>query len=398
LGQIWDAWWHLLLNVLVAINSVVHNPGIAIILFTLLIRFLTVPLTMKSLRSSRNMQQVQPLIKEVQKKYSKDKAKQQEETMRIYQEYGINPAAGCFPVVVQFPVFIGLYSALRFTLDHGTEPLVLSQVLYNPAWIPYANFAQPFLWVPNLARPDVLFIALGFGVGMWPILSAFFQFIQGRMSMPIRDPNSPMDPQARMMGNMMNFMPLIIFFTSLTFPAGTVVYWAMSNLFGAVQQYFINGWGSLPKVPGFGWLPIKEQPSILPPPVPKPNANAKKGLMARMMDQAVEAQKAQKSQQAKGDGANDTPEDATPEVPRVKKKGSEPQVKIVPTTTMKTASDLKYRKGETSNGHTAGTNGVESSNGNGVEKANGVEHTNGTVASGDLANPAPLPRKKRSRK
>lgn len=376
MGSIWDAWWHLLLNVLVAINSFVHNPGIAIILFTLLIRFLTVPLTMKSLRSSRNMQQIQPLIKEVQKKYAKDKQKQQEETMRIYHEYGVNPAAGCFPVLVQFPVFIGLYSALRFTLDHGTNADMLKGVLVNVNWIPFANFSQPFLWVPNLAKPDVLFVAGGVAIGLWPILSAIFQFFQGRMSMPVRDPNATVDPQARMMQSMMTFMPVIIFFTSINFPAGTVVYWAMSNLFGAVQQYFINGWGSLAQVPGFRWLPVKEQAPLVPP-APKPNANARKGLMSRMMEQAMEAQKAQQTalQEGSTSGA------VAAETPRVKKKGSEPQVKVVPTTTMKYSSDMKYRKGEIANG-----NGVE------------VSGTSGGTATGELATPTQLPRKKRNRK
>src|ERR671937_642 len=119
-GIIWDTWWHALLNLLVGINSVVNYPGISIIIFTLIIRLFTVPLTLKSMRSARNMQQIQPLIKEVQKKYAKDRAKQQEETMKIYHEYGVNPAAGCFPALVQIPVFIGLYTALRFILDHGS--------------------------------------------------------------------------------------------------------------------------------------------------------------------------------------------------------------------------------------------------------------------------------------
>jgi len=89
------------------------------------------------------MQQVQPLIKEVQKKYGKDKQKQQEETMKIYQQYGINPAAGCFPMLVTLPIFFGLYSALNFTIQNGTHALAMGAVLYNPAWIPFANFDAP---------------------------------------------------------------------------------------------------------------------------------------------------------------------------------------------------------------------------------------------------------------
>lgn len=360
--QIWEAWWHLLLNVLVAINSVVHNPGLAIIVFTLLIKLLTVPLTMKSLRSTRNMQQIQPLIKEIQKKYAKDKAKQQEETMKVYQQYGVNPAAGCFPLLVQLPIFFALYSALDFTLRHGTEASVLGSILFNSDWVKWANFNQPFLWLNNLAKPDDLLRVGTFTIGLWPLLSGIFQFIQSRMSIPIRDPNQPLDSQTKMMQNMMQFMPIYIVIISLNFPAGTVIYWAMSNVFGAVQQYFITGFGSLPTLPGLHWLPRKPPPSVAPPPPPPvlaEGAKPRKGLMMRAMDKALEAQEMQKASltQAQAEQTNgrmgEESNGKAPELVKGKGKGSsreDPQVKIVPTTTMKYASDLKYRKPETSNG------------------------------------------------
>lgn len=286
---IWNSFWGLLLNILVAINSVVHFPALAIVIFTLFMRLLTLPLTLKALRSSRNMQQIQPLVKEIQKKYAKDRQKQQEELMKLYHEYGINPAAGCFPMLVQIPVFIGLFSALQFTLQHGNDPNALRPILINDDWIPYANFAQPFLWVPNLAAHDPTYI--------WPILSGVFQFIQTRMSLPYRDPNQPMDQQQRFMNNFMQFMPVYIVFISAGFPAGTVIYWAFSSLFGAVQQYFITGWGSLPDLPGLGFLPRK--PATPPRPPERPaQPTGSRGIMGWMMSKAVEAQQAQKAQQA----------------------------------------------------------------------------------------------------
>ena len=112
-----------------------HLPGLAIIIFTIFIRLLTVPLTMKSLRSNRNMQQIQPLIKEIQKKYKDDRPKQQEETMKLYSQYGINPAAGCLPMIVQLPVFFALYQALRYTLDPHTTVEMLRGVLWNSDWV-----------------------------------------------------------------------------------------------------------------------------------------------------------------------------------------------------------------------------------------------------------------------
>jgi len=292
LGAIWSGFSNTLLNILVAINSVIGSPGVSIIIFTILMRFLTVPLTMKALRSSRNMQQIQPLIKEVQKKYGKDRQKQQEETMKLYRDYGINPAAGCFPMLIQIPIFFGLFSALTFTLQHGSDVNMLRQVLWVEDWTTsgVANFSQAFFWVSNLAQADPFFV--------WPVLSGLFQFIQSRMAMPRRDPNNPMDPQQRMMQNIMQFMPIYIVLISLGFPAGTVIYWAFSSLFGAVQQYFITGFGSLPDLPGLGFLPRKP---IEPPKPLHPEEIAartqKKGVMSKMMEKALEAQEAQKAAQ-----------------------------------------------------------------------------------------------------
>lgn len=392
---IWESFWHLLLNILVAINSVVNFPVVSIIIFTIFMRLLTVPLTMKALKSSRNMQQIQPLMKEIKKKHGKDKAKQQEETMKLYREYNINPAAGCFPMLVQMPIFIGLYSALQFTLPQfkGNEAEIATQavnylaqlksVLWNDAWVnagaaftnggwneafnnSAANFSQPFLWLPSLALADPFFI--------WPVLSGFFQLIQSRMAMPIRDPNNPMDPQMKMMNGMMQFMPIYIVFISAGFPAGTVIYWAFSSLFGAVQQYFITGFGSLPDLPGLGFLPRKPITPPKPPPAPPvlEGAPRKQGMMARMMDKALEAQQTQKAAQAEVAGTTTTALSVEePEArPKGTGKGSQPQVKPVPSTTLKYASDLRHR----SNGSTNGS-------GNGI-----------------AAEAARLPRKKKSKK
>ncbi|HKP54609.1 MAG TPA: YidC/Oxa1 family membrane protein insertase [Chloroflexia bacterium] len=339
LGAIWSGFSNTLLNILVAINSVIGSPGVAIIVFTILMRFLTVPLTMKALRSSKHMQQIQPLIKEVQRKYGKDRQKVQEETMKLYRDYGINPAAGCLPMLIQLPIFIGLYGALSATLPqfHGTAEEIAKQadnyilhlrsILWNPDWVhsgaawvnngwndawinSVANFNRPFLWVHSLATADPLFI--------WPVLSGFFQFIQSRMAMPRRDPNNPMDPQQRMMQNIMQFMPIYIVLISLGFPAGTVIYWAFSSLFGAVQQYFITGFGSLPDLPGLGFLPRKpiEPPKPLhPEEIASRAQKQKKGVMAKMMERALEAQEAQKA--AQGQTAAEARAGVTSDAPTV---------------------------------------------------------------------------------
>ncbi len=376
-GDVWNVLWQTLFNVLVAINSVVHIPALAIIIFTILVRLLVVPLTMKSLRSNRAMQQIQPLLKEIQRKHKDDRAKQQEEQMKLYQQYGINPAAGCLPMVVQLPVFFALYSALRFVLAlhfapgatpalaalHTSDMAQLQSILWVKDWAQFANFSGPFLWLPNLANSDPFYIM--------PVISAVAQFFQNRMAMPRRDPNQPQDSQQKMMNGIMQFMPLYILFISIGFPAGNVIYWAFSSIFGATQQYFITGFGSLPDFPGFGWLPRK---AIVTPqlPPPRPAGEApKKGLMGKMMDRALQAQEAQKASQ----GEDSAPEGGTPtrdlgqatkpinssrtrpertrdgtSTARVRSKASEQHIHVVSTDTVKYASDIRLR-GSNGNGN-----------------------------------------------
>jgi YidC/Oxa1 family membrane protein insertase len=376
LGQIWDVIWQTQLNILVAIDSVVHLPGLAIIIFTIFIRLLTVPLTMKSLRSNRNMQQIQPLIKEIQKKYKDDRPKQQEETMKLYSQYGINPAAGCLPMIVQLPVFFALYQALRYTLDPHTTTEMLRGVLWNNDWVSVASGfgSSQFLWLSSLGQPDPLFI--------WPILSSAFQFIQNRMAMPKRDPNQTVDAQQKMMQGMMQFMPLFTLLFAWNFPAGNVIYWAFSSIFGAAQQYFITGFGTLPKVPGFGWLPDKEMPKPkLMEPLP-PGQERKKGVFSKLMDNALNAQQARAAtepstsiveepktsralsgtsgQSSSGRSRSTRPERARDDgatTTRVRSKGSEPNIRIVQSSgttpsTAKYASDLRAKDDGATNGIT----------------------------------------------
>jgi YidC/Oxa1 family membrane protein insertase len=357
------------------------------------------------------MQAIQPKIKEIQRQYGKDRAKQQEETMKLYQEYGINPAAGCFPMLVQLPIFIGLYSALQFTLSAFTgdaahiasQEAILRGILFNDAWVPYANFSSGFLWVPNLAAADPLFI--------WPVLSGLFQFIQSRMAMPHRDPNQPMDPQQRMMNGMMQFMPIYIVFISAGFPAGTVIYWAFSSLFGAVQQYFITGFGSLPDLPGLGFLPRK--PLVPPtPPARLPDGAAKKsgGVMTWMMSKAQEAQEAQKKATEDGESSAPATAETKPETPRETrretKRETRPETRREPVPEAKTepviATTANNRYSYSSSNKKAGAAAPKvrhyASDGNGATSPNGSSSNGFASKNGEGETPAQLPRKKKNKR
>jgi YidC/Oxa1 family membrane protein insertase len=200
------------------------DAGLAIIVFTIIIKTLLLPLTIKSTRSSKAMQELSPKIKELQKKYGKDRARASQETMALYQRYGVSPMAGCLPMIIQIPIFWGLYRAI-----------------YNLSNENVGEWAHGFLWLTDLSSPDPW--------KLLPVLAGIFQFVQSRMMRPANMPKSD-DPQQQIMNVMMNFMPLMVVVFGWNFAAGPVIYWVTQSLYSVVQQWFITGWGSLG-----AWLP-----------------------------------------------------------------------------------------------------------------------------------------------
>jgi YidC/Oxa1 family membrane protein insertase len=215
--------------------SIFGNYGIAIIVFTFLVRIVMLPLSMQQLKSSKAMQELQPQIAALQKKYGKDKEKLSQEQMKLYKEAGVNPLAGCLPTIIQMPIWIGLYSALSIL---ATTP----------------EFQTPFLWLANLAAmPNTSDILGNLTDYILPVITVVTQFITQKMMTPITQ-----DEQAKSMNSMMSIMPLMFGFFCLQVPAGLVVYWVASNIFSMVQQYFTTGWGSLATlIPGAKPAPKK---------------------------------------------------------------------------------------------------------------------------------------------
>jgi len=234
---LWQNFVDLMKLGLTTLAEVTHSPGLAIIIFTVLIKFLLTPLTLRTIKSQRAMQDLQPKIKALQKRYGNDRQKLSAETMRLYQEHSINPMASCLPIVFQLPIFWGLYASLRAL-----------------ASVPGGPFQGGFLWLPSLGHPDPYHIM--------PFVAAFFQLIQTRMSMPTGK-YKPTDPQQQMMSQMMQFLPLTVIIFGWSFPSGLVLYWATQSVFGAVQQYFITGWGALRE-----WLPFLPEVIRYTPPDP----------------------------------------------------------------------------------------------------------------------------------
>ncbi|MDO9528068.1 MAG: membrane protein insertase YidC [Syntrophales bacterium] len=201
----WIKW--LALPLLIALKfsyQYVHNYGIAIIILTILIKLFFWPLGNKSYRSMKEMQKLQPMLKKVQEKYKDDKAKISEETMALYKKYKVNPLGGCLPMVIQIPVFFGLYKALLYSIELRHEPF--------------------FFWIQDLSAKDPYYIT--------PIIMGATMFLQQKMSPP--PGGNPM--QAKMM----LWMPVVFTFLFLNFPSGLVIYWLFSNILSIGQQYYIN--------------------------------------------------------------------------------------------------------------------------------------------------------------
>jgi YidC/Oxa1 family membrane protein insertase len=193
----------------------VPNYGLAIILITVLVRVATWPIMARQMKSAEKMRELMPQIKELQEKFKDDRQKQSEETFKLYRETGVNPLGGCLPMVLQLPVFIGLFYALQSSIDLRHAPF--------------------FLWINDLSAPATLFTmpGLDFPVRLLPLLMGASMFAQQKMM-----PQTGMDPaQAKMM---LWMMPGMMLFISYSFPSGLVLYWMVSNVLGIGHQLLVR--------------------------------------------------------------------------------------------------------------------------------------------------------------
>ena len=224
---LWDQYVDFIEWSLNLLSDFFSSGGLAIIAFTIIIKTILLPLTIKATRSSKNMQELQPKIKELQKKFGKDRQRLSQETMALYQSHGVNPMAGCLPMLIQIPIFFGLYHGINNLSGSGS-----------------GIWAEHFMWLRDLGTDDPFKIL--------PILAGVFQFIQTRMMRPANQ-GKVTDPQQAIMNHMMNFMPLMVILFGWTFASGPVLYWVTQSVYSVIQQWFITGWGSLKD--WFPWLP-----------------------------------------------------------------------------------------------------------------------------------------------
>jgi YidC/Oxa1 family membrane protein insertase len=328
----WDVFFLPLFNLLIGLYRFLFSDfALAIIVFTVVIRTVLAPLFVRQIRSQKEMQRMQPLIREVQRKHKGNRVKIQEETMALYKEHGVNPAAGCLPVVVQLPILFALYQALirasnvvtlaadkvkspdfvqlkaalpgitsidathfrapidgpcnlsQFKIPDFTHFLPLNCQLINPLQL-HQPVDTTIGWLGNLdlAQIDHVFSIIlfgGFVLSFLAVVAAVLQFVQVKMTSPLPNPD---DPTSSLTSSMTYTFPLLTIVWGGIFPSGLILYWIVYTAYLVTQQFLIMGWGNL--FPIFGW-----RPSFAPAPAGALAAGQRRQLATVREEPAVPA-------------------------------------------------------------------------------------------------------------
>lgn len=180
-----------------------HNYGLAIIIITVILKIIFFPLTHKSYKSMKEMQKLQPKMQQLKEKYKDDRDAMNRAVMELYQTHKVNPLGGCLPMIVQIPVFFGLYKALMFSIELRHAPF--------------------YFWLQDLSSKDPYYVT--------PIIMGATMFIQQKMTPTNMDP---------LQAKMMLALPVVFTFMFLNFPSGLVLYWLVNNILTIAQQAYIN--------------------------------------------------------------------------------------------------------------------------------------------------------------
>ncbi|HSD62826.1 MAG TPA: membrane protein insertase YidC [Ignavibacteriaceae bacterium] len=242
---------YILLPLFNFLHTFIPNYGFVIVIFSLIIKFVLYPLTKSSFQSMKKMQLLQPKIAEIKEKYKDDPQKLNKETMKLYQTYGVNPAGGCLPLLLQMPIFIALWGLFKTAIELRQQPFIL--------------------WIKDLSIPDIIY-QLPFKLPLFgidqisglAILMGVTTFVQQKMS--VKDPKQ---------AGLVYLMPIFLTIMFMSFPSGLNLYYFMFNIFSIAQQYYINH-----KHDGMVLEPVK-------------NPNKKKGFMSKLMEAAEQNAKVQ---------------------------------------------------------------------------------------------------------
>ncbi len=222
-----------LTNVLIVVShALAGNFGLAIIALTIIINLLMLKMTLSQIRSAKAMQDLQPKLAEIQKKYGRDRQKLSQEQMNLYKTAGVKPAGCAISLIIQMPVWIALYQAIMLALSVAPEGLLnLSKYLYSwPILYSILPLNRAFLGM-DLAQPNMV-LAILVGITMW---------VQQKMTM-----TTSADPkQAQQAQMMLWMMPMMFTFFALSFPSGLALYWVVNSVVRIFIQYRVTGWGGL---------------------------------------------------------------------------------------------------------------------------------------------------------
>lgn len=247
-----------LLPLFTFLHIFIPNYGFVIIVFSLIIKIVLYPLTKSSLHSMKKMQLLQPKIAEIKERLKDDPQKMNKETMKLYSTYGVNPAGGCLPLILQMPIFVALWGLFQVAIELRQQPFMF--------------------WINDLSRPDVI-ASLPMKIPLFGIdkisglalLMGITTFIQQKMT--VKDPKQQ---------SLVYIMPVMLTLMFMSFPSGLNLYYFMFNLFSIIQQFYVNK---------------KHDNVVLEPVAQKPGK--KKGFMQRLMETAEQSAKAQQQKRKK---------------------------------------------------------------------------------------------------
>ncbi len=278
-GIIWDTIiLSPMINVMIVLSDFLFdNLGLTIIVLTIIVRAAMFPLTRRQLHATKQMQELQPKLAEVRKKYARDRQKRAQEEMALMKQSGVSPAGCVLPMLVQMPVWIALYQSIIRVLGATPEQFLnLSRHLYTtwPQVFSLVPLESRFFWL-DLAVPDSNLVL--------PVLVGGTMWLQQKMVTPTSS-----DPAQQTQGRMMLWMmPLMFAFFTMSFPSGLALYWVASNIITIVLQYLIGGWGGLAGVFRFRRTDSAQAPAKRLPPTEKKEITA--GTGTAEADEADEA-------------------------------------------------------------------------------------------------------------
>lgn len=224
---IWQAITGFIGLILQTIYSLIGNYGVSIIIFTILMRILLFPFSVSQRKNMEQNKLLQPKIKELQAKYKNDPQTLQQKQMELFKEHNFNPLAGCLPLLIQMPIIFALFSVLRNAGE----------------FMPAEAINQSFLWLPNMIDPDTLAniipnLELAKSLpGLWPIIAALFTWLSMRQTQNNQQLSQDADgPKMPNMSMMTILFPAMILFFGISYSAGLIVYWAVSNIIQFIQE------------------------------------------------------------------------------------------------------------------------------------------------------------------